>query len=256
MTVNTALADVLDRQAAGTEPDALLAALVDHGVHVPVDEDGNVVFLRDESGAPALPGYVSDACRARRLPESNASVHCDVLRLVDVSGQTGVPTLLLFAESGWARVPMALVLQALRRRGRQGQGERLKLTWTTRPLAVALRGVLSERVREHPAVRTVWISQARWLDTGMEQLMLHLEVDEPLPSDSAQQLVEAALAQLGDQALSDPGLGVIALHTAEHAATVAELERMGLDTIRFDRATGRVTIVSREFDPPPGEAAD
>ena len=250
MTVNTALADVLDRRAAATEPDAVLAALIDHGVHVPVGEDGRVVFVQDESGTPALPGYVSEECRARRLPEASTSVYCDVLRLVDVTGQTGVSMLLLFADSGSARVPVPLVLQTLRRRGRQGQGERLRLTWTTHSRALALRAVLSERVREHPAVRTIWISLARWLDTGMEQLMLHLEVDEPLPSASAQRLVEGALAELADQALPDPGLGVIALHTREHAATVAELERMGLDTIRLEPETGRVTIVSREFDEP------
>jgi len=249
MTVNSALADVLDRQAAASEPDALLAALVDHGVFVPVRGEGQVVFVQDEDGAPALPAYVSDACRVRRMPEAGASVHCDALRLMDITRQTGVRTLLVFAEHGWARVPVPLVQQTLRQRGRQGNGERLHLSWTTDPHALALRAAFSERVRDFPAVRTVWISHARWVDTGIEQLMVHVEVDEPLPSASTQRLMEGVLAQLSEA--TEPSLGVIALHTQEHAAFVAELEQMGLDTVRFDRDSGRVTIVSREFDGPP-----
>jgi hypothetical protein len=249
MTVNTALADVLDRRAAASEPDAVLAALVDHGVFVPVRGEGEVVLVQDEGGAPALPAYVSEECRLRRLPEASASVLCDVLRLMDITGHTGVQTLLLFSEHGWARVPVPLVQRTLRERGRQGNGERLHLSWTTEPHALALRAAFSEQVREHPAVRNVWISRARWVDTGIEQLMVHVEVDEPLPSASTQRLVEAVLAQVAES--PEPSLGVIALHTVEHAAFVAELERMGLDTVRFDPDSGRVTIVSREFDGPP-----
>lgn len=249
MTVNSALADVLDRQAGAAESDALLAALVDHGVFVPVRGEGQVVFVQDESGEPALPVYVSEECRLRRMPEAEASVHCDVLRLMDITGQTGVRALLAFADHGWARVPVALVQQTLRQRGRQGNGERLHLSWTTDPHALALRAAFSERVRDYPAVRNVWISHARWVDTGIEQLMVHVEVDEPLPSESTQRLMEGVLAQLAEA--TEPTIGVIALHTAEHAAFVAELEQMGLDTVRFDRDSGRVTIVSREFDQPP-----
>jgi hypothetical protein len=249
MTVNSALAEILDRQAAATEPDAVLAALVDHGVYVPVRGDGQIVFLQNEDGTAALPAYVSEECRLRRLPEASASVHCDVLRLMDITGQTKVQSLLLFADAGWARVPVPLVQQTLRQRGRQGNGERLNLSWTAAdPHALALRAAFAEHIREHPAVRTVWISRARWVDTGIEQLMVHVEVDEPLPSASTQRLMEGVLAQVADA--PEQSLGVIALNSADHAGFVAELERMGLDTVRIDRGSGRVTIVSREYDAP------
>ena len=84
MTVNVILADILDRDAAGTEAEQLLAALVDHGVFVPVRENGSVLFFRGEDGTPALPGYTSEACCAERLPEAAAAIHCDALRLLDI----------------------------------------------------------------------------------------------------------------------------------------------------------------------------
>ncbi|MFF8428388.1 hypothetical protein ACF07Y_25115 [Streptomyces sp. NPDC016566] len=252
MTVNTALADILDRGAAATEPDQLLAALVDHGVFVPVQANGSVMFLRNEDGSPLLPGYVSDACRAERLPQASGAVHCDALRLMDIAQQTGVGVLGLFSTAEWARVPMPLLYRTMRERGQRSGGEQLRLSWSTHPVARALRDAAARRIREFPAVRTVWVSQARRVDTGMEHLMLHVAVDEPLPSASAHRMMETLMTEdvvLGE---GSPQVALLPLNTTEHAVTIAELEPMGLDTVRSDRATGRVEVVSREYDAPNG----
>ncbi|MCP2311962.1 hypothetical protein [Kitasatospora paracochleata] len=250
MIINSALADILDRDAGATESDLLLAALVDHGAFVPVRENGSVLFFRDDAGNPALPGYVSESCVEVRLAEAAGSVHCDVMRLLDIAGDTEAGRLMLFSDHGSATVPLPLLVRTLRRRGRQSQGERLRLTWSTHPAAVALRDALLRRVREFAAVRTVWISHARWLDTGMETLLLHVAVDEDLPSPTAHRMMEVLLAEevtLGD---GDPKVGMIAVNTAAHADAIADLERMGLDTVRHDRETGRVEVVSQEYDDP------
>ncbi len=250
MTVNVALADILDRQAAGADPDQLLAALVDAGVFVPVQESGSVLFAQGEDGAPVLPGFVSEACCAEHLPQAAGAVHCDALRLVDIVEQTGVAVLLLHSDQNWARVPAPLLLHTLRERGRRAAGERLRLSWSTHPVAVALRDALLRRIREFPAIRTVWVSQARWLDTGAEHLMLHVAVDESLPSPSAQRMVEVLLAEEVVLGAEDPKVGVLALDTGTRAAAIAELESLGLDTVRFDAALGRVEAISREYDVP------
>ncbi|MFF4038599.1 hypothetical protein [Streptomyces sp. NPDC001816] len=251
MTINGALADILDRGAAASESQQLLAALADHGVFVPVQANGSVMFLRNsEDGSPLLPGYVSEACCAERLPQAAGAVHCDALRLLDISQQTGVGVLALHSATNWARVPLPLLSQTLRERGQQAGGQQLKLTWSTHPVAVALRDALARRIRDFPAVRTVWVSHARRMDTGFEHLMLHMAVDEPLPSASAHRLTETLLG--GEVVLGEgsPQVAMLALNTTTHAATLAELERMGLDTVRSDPATGRVEVVSQEFDAP------
>lgn len=249
--INTVLADILDRGAAATESQHLLAALADHGVHIPVQANGSVLFLRNsEDGSPVLPGYVSEACCAERLPQAAGAVHCDPLRLLDISQQTGVGVLALHSAANWARVPLPLLSETLRERGQQAGGQQLKLTWSTQPVAVALRNALARRIREFPAVRTVWVSQARRTDTGFEHLMLHMAVDEPLPSASAHRLTELLLGEEVVLGEGSPQVGMLALNTTLHAGTLAELERMGLDTVRSDPATGRVEVVSREFDAP------
>lgn len=232
MTVNTVLADILDRQAAVTESEQLLAALVDGGVFVPTDESGSVVFFKDQDGGPALPAYVSEACVVERLPQAAASVHCDVLRLMDIVKHTGVGILVVHSERGWARVPAALVARTMSKRGRAAAGERLKLTRSTHPVAVALRDAVQRRIPAFPAVRTVWVSQARWLDTGIEHLMLHVAVDEPLPSPSAHRLMELLLADDVPLGAEDPRVGMLPLNTTEHADAIAEVEAVGLDTVR------------------------
>jgi hypothetical protein len=101
--------------------------------------DGAVLFLADDEGAPALPGFVSEACCADRLPEAAGSVHCDALRLSDIVEQTGVEALMLHSYQGWARVPALLMHHTLQQRGRRAAGERLKLSRSTHRLALALR---------------------------------------------------------------------------------------------------------------------
>ncbi|MDX8036956.1 hypothetical protein SK803_42755 [Lentzea sp. BCCO 10_0856] len=231
MTANDALADILDRQASETESEQLLAALVDHGVFVPVQENGTVMFLADDEGAPALPGFVSKECCADRLSEAATALHCDALQLLEIVEHTGVEALMLHSYQGWARVPAALMHQTLQQRGRRAAGEQLQLSASTHRLALALRDAVSRRLPEVPAIRTVWVSQARWLNTGVEHLMLHVAVDEPLPSSSADRLVEVLLAGEVVRGDGDPQLGMLALNTTEHAGTIAELEASGLDSI-------------------------
>lgn len=150
--------------------------------------------------------------------------------------------LALHSYQGWARVPAPLLLHTLRQRGSQGAGEQLRMSWSAHPMAVALRDALMRRIREFPAIRSVWESQARWVDTGAEHLMLHVAVDEPLPSPTADQMVEVLLAEevkLGD---GNPKVAVLALNTTTHAGSIAELEYLGLDTVRSNDGRVEVTL--------------
>lgn len=231
MHLNAALADILDRQTADTDDELLLAALVDHGVFVPVQPNGAVLFVEDSDGGPALPGFVSEACCAEKLGQHVRSVHCDALRLVDITQQTGVGMLALHSHGGWARVPAPLLIRTLRERGVKGAGQQIQLRRTTHPTAVALGDALRRRLGEFPAIQAVWVSQARWPDTGLEHLMLHIAVDEPLPSASAQRLMEVLLAEevvLRDQ---DPQVSSLALNISTHADSIEELAYMGLEAI-------------------------
>ncbi|MFJ1768262.1 hypothetical protein ACIOD2_48655 [Amycolatopsis sp. NPDC088138] len=190
--MNSALAAVLDREER--DGPQILAALVDHGVYVPVRPDGSVLFLKGEDGKPVLPGYVSETCCAQLLPAADGAVRCDALRLLDITGDTGVDVLALFSTGGWARVPVPLLRETLQERGQQAPGEQLELSWSRHPVAVALRDGAVRRIREFPAVRTVWVSNARRLATGAEHLMVHIAVDEDLPSATADRLMQSLLA--------------------------------------------------------------
>jgi hypothetical protein len=75
--------------------------------------------------------------------------------------------------------------------------------------------------------------------------MVHMAVDEELPSPSADRLMAALVAAGGEDR---PQVGLLALNTSVHAATIAELDGMGLDTVRADHTTGRVEVLSREYD--------
>jgi hypothetical protein len=244
---NDALAAVLGRGRPADEPDALLAALVDGGVFVPVDEQGSVVFIGVDDAGPVLPGYTSEAACARHLPAVAGAVPCDALRLLDIGRHTGVGTLAVFAEQEWAKVPLALVAATLRDRGLRTQGEQtLRLTWTVHPYAVALRGGFAARILDHPAVHTVWIAHARWMDSGNEHLMVHAAGDADAKAE-AQALLEAVLAGDAPPDAESPAVALRVLTPGE-AGVAAELDRMGLDTVRADHAGGRVHVVSREFD--------
>jgi hypothetical protein len=212
-----------------------------------------VLFLKGADGEPVLPGYVSAACCAARLPEADGSVHRGALQLLGIAEKTGVGVLVPYSASSWARVPVPLLYQVLRQRGLKAEGAQLRLTWSTLPLAVAIRDALARRVQEFPAVRTVWVSQARWLETGEESLMLHIAVDEELPSASAQRLMETLFSEEVVFSTGDPKVGMLALNTTTHATSIADLKTMALDTVWFDHATGKVHVVSREFDEPKAE---
>jgi hypothetical protein len=138
----------------------------------------------------------------------------------------------VYSRDGWARVPAQLVFDTMRHRGRQAAGERMKLTRTTHPVAVALREAVQRRLPEFPAIKTVWVSQARWLDTGNENLMLHVAVDEPLPSTSANAMMELLMNEDVPLTEEDPRIGMLALNTTDHADTIAELDVMDVDTVR------------------------
>ncbi|WP_159400858.1 hypothetical protein [Streptomyces sp. NRRL B-24484] len=251
MDTNAALAEILDRGADENDAEALIAAVADHGVYLPVLPSGKLMFLQREDGVPALPGYVSAACLAEQVTEPAASFHCDVLRLWDIAERTGVRVLLVHSDRNRVALSIGLVIRTLSDRGMRGtEGRTMRLTRSTHPVAVALRDALRRRIREFPTVRSVWVSHARWIDTGFEQLLMHVAVDERLPSETPRRLLDTLLAEEVTVTPDDPKLMMMPLDTTAHAETVAELDGMALDTVRHDPATGRVEVLSREYDDP------
>ncbi|GLW35315.1 hypothetical protein [Actinoplanes regularis] len=244
---NDALETILERGRPADETDALLAALVDGGVYVPINGQGSVVFLRVDDTGPVLPGYTSEASCQRLLPDAAGSVFCDALRLLDIAEHTGIQTLAVFAVQEWAKVPLPLVSRTLRVRGMHTQGDQtMRLAWSTHPVAVALRNAFAARILAHPQVQTVWIAQARWLETGHEHLMVSMSVDDGA-GPAAHVLLDTVLAEDVPLGPESPKLGlqVFEPHEADQAA---QLDSFGLDTVRTDRSTGRVHIFSHEFD--------
>lgn len=265
-TVNTALAEILDRQdrpgpggAAGSGDGPLLGAVLDGGVFVPVDAKGSVVFLKEDDG-PALPGYVSAQCLAEALPRAAGAVHCDAMRLLDILRQTEAASMIVASPGGWAKIPSDLLFQALRQRGTRLEDERsVMLGWSTRPLALALRDALRERLLEFPGIETVWIADARWEHSGAEQLLVHLAVAADAAPDAAKRLMETVLSEDVTIAIgaADPVVASIVLDPVAQAGQVRHLDTLGLDTLRADHARRRIEVVSREFDAaPPAPEAD
>ncbi|MFE7778052.1 hypothetical protein ACFU5O_29965 [Streptomyces sp. NPDC057445] len=247
---NAALAAVLDRRSPEEEETQLLGAIADAGVYVPVDERGSVVFLGDGGdGGPVLPGYVSEQCCRERLPQAAAAVHTDVLRLLDIGAKTGVARLAVFSPGGWATVPLPLLTRTLQERGMRTQEDRtVRLTWSTHPAAVALRDAVRDRLRDFPGIQTVWIAHACWSDTGAEHLMLHIALTPGDPADQPSRLMETILSDHVTLTATDPQVAVRVLDPVADRAAAAELDTLGLDTVRADHATGRVVVVSREYD--------
>ncbi|MEV6732554.1 MULTISPECIES: hypothetical protein [unclassified Streptomyces] len=256
MILDAALADLIGQGSSESGTERVLAALIDHGVFVPVHDDGSPYLLRHGAdGAPALPGCVSEACCTEHLPNAAGTVRCDVIRLMDIARETGAEQLLLFASDGASVVvPFPALFGAMARRGLRGDGQRLRLTWSTHPLAVALRDAAFRRLREFPDIHCVWVSHARWLDTGSENLMVHMAVDEELPSAASQRFMQTLLNDGVTVGGDDPMVSALALHRVTHAAQIADLDRMRLDTIRIDHSTGRIELISRKYDDP--EAAE
>ncbi|MCF2527342.1 hypothetical protein [Yinghuangia soli] len=250
---NVHLADLLDRRANGHEPasEAVLAALFEGGVFVPVTDAGSVIFLPDEEQPPTLLGFTDAALGAQLLPEAAGMVHCDVAQLRDILEKTGVAVLAVRSGNGQAIFPE----QVLRDWSTYGPGAEMKLDWSTDPLAVALRDALVRRVREFPAVRSVWVAQVRWRANDEEHLMLHVAVDEDLPSASADRLMEVLLGEV-KLGRGHTKVGMLALNTTTHADAIAQLDRHGLDTVRHDAGSGQVQVISREYDDPSAASAD
>ncbi|WP_354637532.1 hypothetical protein [Kitasatospora camelliae] len=256
MILDAALTDLLRHGISESGTERVLAALIDHGAFVPVHGDGSLFLLRHKGdSSPALPACVSEACCAEHLPDAADTVYCDAMRLADIARETEAERLLLFASDGSSlAVPAAALFHAMARRGLKGDGQRLRLTSSTHPLAVALRDAVFRRLREFPEIHCVWISSARWLDTGRENLMVHMAVDEELPSPACQRLMQTLLSEEVTIGATDPTVAALALHRVTHAAEIADLDRMALDTVRIDHATGRIEVISREYDDP--EAAE
>ena len=249
-TQNSILADILDREAAEAEPDRLLAALADHGVYIPLDGNDSVMFLQlgDEV---IVPGYVSEECCTTRCPEAAKAVHCTAPRLIDIGRQTKIVAMAVFSQESWAKVPLPLLARTLGQRGLQTQTpQTLKLSWTTHPLAIALRDAARDRLPDFPGVRTIWIANAQWLETGDEQLMLHVEVSENSPADLAGRLMETLMSEHVTPTDDDPPLAMRVLNPAREADATAirEINAMGLDTIRINPTTGQVEVISHEYD--------
>lgn len=248
-TGNPALADILDRQAARTEGEQLLNAIVDFGVYVPADANGSVMFVGMEGSGPSLPGYTSEECCRERLPQAAGAVHCDVARLLDIERQTKVATLSVFSTGGYAGVPLSLLHQVLQERGQPLSGDRsLTLVRSTHPRAVALRDALRDRLLDFPGVHAVWIAQARWNETGVEQLMVHMAVGAEAPEGSSDRLMKSLLADLPAHGDADPAIALRVLDPVAEADEISRLDTMGLDTVRVDQSTRRVEVISQEYD--------
>ncbi|MFJ7911820.1 hypothetical protein [Kitasatospora sp. NPDC096204] len=251
---NVRLADLLDRRADGHEPapEAVLAALFEGGVFVPVTDTGSVMFLPDPEQPPTLLGFTDAALGMRLLAEAAGMVHCDAARLRDILEKTGVAVLGVRSGQGQA----IFAEQVLRDRAAYGPGAEMTLAWSTDPVAVALRDALVRRIHEFPAVRSVWVAQARWRATGEEHLVLHVAVDEDLPSASADRLARVLLDEEVKPTPTHPNVGMIALNSTTHADAIARLDRQGLDTVRHDAESGRVEVISREYDDPSAAPAN
>ncbi|AZP22265.1 hypothetical protein EJC51_42980 [Streptomyces aquilus] len=245
---NVRLADLLDRRSEGHEPapEAVLSALFEGGVFVPVTETGSVVFLPYDDQPPTLLGFTDAGLGAQLLPTAAGMVHCDATRLRDILEKTGVAVLGVRSGNGQAIFPE----QALRDWATHGPGAEMELSRSTDPVAVALRDALARRIREFPAVRSVWVAHVRWRVGGEEHLLLHVAVDEELPSAAADRLMQVLLGEEVRLGQEHPKVGMLALHTTTHADAIAHLDRLGLDTVRQDAASGQVRVTSREYDDP------
>ncbi|MGW3043721.1 hypothetical protein ACWC9T_27590 [Kitasatospora sp. NPDC001159] len=245
---NVSLADLLDRRADGHEPapEAVLTALFEGGAFVPITDTGSVMFLPDDKQPPTLLGFTDAALGTQLLPEAAGMVYCDAARLRDILEKTGVARLGVRSGNGQAIFPE----QVLRDWAAYGPGAEMKRDWSNDPVAVALRDAVARRIREFPAVRSVWVAQVRWRASGEEQLLLHVAVDEELPSASATRLTQLLLREEVELGPRHPKVGMLNLNTTTHADTIAQLDREGLDTVRHDVGSGQVHVISREYDDP------
>ncbi|MFI8500564.1 hypothetical protein ACIGFK_18985 [Streptomyces sp. NPDC085524] len=86
--------------------------------------------------------------------------------------------------------------------------------------------------------------------------MLHVAVDEDLPSASADRPMQILLDEEVKLGPRHPTVGMPALNTTTHADTIAHLDRQGLDTVRRDVESGQFQVISREYDDPSAAPGD
>ncbi|WP_405020928.1 hypothetical protein OHV05_32680 [Kitasatospora sp. NBC_00070] len=250
MTLDAALAELIAAGDSGAAQERVLRTLVAEGVFVPVHQDGSLYHLQHRDGTAALQ-ICATAEAVQHVEGASDTFFADALRLMEVVREVGARRLIVTGSDGWRFVlPAEHLFRTVSEHGIPGAGQLLRLTWSTHPLAVALRDSVFRRLREFPDVHCVWVSWARWLDTGHEQLMVHMAVGDQLPSAAAKRLMAVLLSEeitLGD---ADPSVTMLALHRVTHADAIADLDRMALDTVRIDHSTGRIELLSREFDDP------
>ncbi|HEY3873536.1 MAG TPA: hypothetical protein VGM10_34585 [Actinocrinis sp.] len=245
---NVVLAEILNRDEAVHQGDRLLAAIVDFGVFVPVGEADKVVFVKGSDGSPLLPGYTSAEVCAQAIPQSQP-VLCDGARIQDIARQTGVEKLMVATADHWAAVPTAMIMQVLHNRGMQTAREQsVRLTRSAHPLAIALRDAMRRRILEFPGVEAIWIADAHWQETGLTNLMLHVALtagtDPAQPTRMLGAIFEHDVKVPGDA----PQVSIRTLDPKADAQFIARLMRMGLDLVNANHKTGKVGIVSVDYD--------
>ncbi|WP_123821353.1 hypothetical protein [Kitasatospora cineracea] len=231
---NPHLAQLLD-SFGGQEPDPmdLFIALFDGGLYVPIAAPGEVITGRDPEGGRVVLGF-ADPRLGRDLPGAVGAAYYDAAQLMSLLEGSGAVRLVLRSAQGEWKLPRAL-LDAW---ARDFRGERLLLDPPTGPDATALLEALARRMSGFPAVRTAWLSLARWPDSPDPQLLLHVAVDEDPPGPVANHLLRALLHEQPLRHLAYPKVAVVPLHPDAHAETIADLDRRGLPAVRHDSRPG------------------
>ncbi|GHH34535.1 hypothetical protein [Lentzea cavernae] len=224
--MNSALAELLEHRS-DYDYLPILGAVADHGVFIPLAANGSVMF----GAGPHLPCFASEESCREWMPEAEASVFCDALGLMDVYELTDVVTMGFPSPEGVGGIPVPLLHRVLRERGSDTLGERLLPRPSAHALAGALREAVGRRIEEFPAVKVVWVSDGRLADAGEVHLMVHVAVDEPMPSPSADALLDVLAGDVVRRD-GDPRVVAFSVNTTTDADIVTWLEGMGLDSVR------------------------
>lgn len=247
-TENVVLAEILNRDEAVHQGDRLLAAIADFGVFVPVDEAGSVIFVKGSDGSPLLPGYTGTEVCAQAIPQAQP-VLCDGARIQDIARQTGVEKLMVATADHWASVPMGLIMQVLHTRGMQTAREQsVQLTRSTHPVAIALRDAMAHRILEFPGVEAIWIADAHWQETGLTNLMLHVALTAGTDPAQPTRMLDTIFGHDITMPADGPQLSIRTLDPKADVNFIGQLMRMGLDLVNADHRTGKVGVVSAEYD--------
>ncbi|WP_344443739.1 hypothetical protein [Kitasatospora nipponensis] len=227
---NPHLAQLLDQSVeGGSVAMDVFIALFDGGMYVPIAAPGQVITGRNPAGECILLGF-ADAGLGRDVPAAVGTSYCDAAGLMAMLAGTGAVELVLRSRHGQARLPRLM----LERWADSFPDGRLRLDPATGPDARALHEALTRRVSGFPAVCAAWLSLARWPDSPESQLLLHVVVEEDPPGPVANHLLRALLQEEALRHLSYPEVAVVPLHPVAHAHTIAELEGLGLATVRND----------------------